>query len=133
MISFETNIYKIHCNIMYSPMERSIIDYLLNPIIIIISFFGINDFDKNVAYLVISIIICIIISFFGCVYNEYIILKCCGLDRETKDSIIERAENNENMSEKFNDELDTIDNDSEINKDDNKNDIIGLNETNSEK
>ena len=37
------------------------------------------------------------------------------------------------MSEKFNDELDTIDNDSEINKDDNKNDIIGLNETNSEK
>ena len=133
LMSIVTNVYKIYCNVMYSPMVRSLFDYLLNPIIIIIYFFVLNDFDKKVVYLVISIIICIIISFFGCVYNEYIILKFCDLDRETKDSIIERAENNENMSEKFNDELDTIDNDNEINKDDNKNDIIGLNETNSEK
>ena len=31
-------------------------------------------------------------SFFGCVYNEYIILYCCGLELETQDEIADRAE-----------------------------------------
>ena len=30
-------------------------------------------------------------SFFGCVFNEYIVLYCCGLERETKDEIADRA------------------------------------------
>ena len=31
-------------------------------------------------------------SFFGCVYNEYLILYCCGLELETQDEIADRAE-----------------------------------------
>ena len=27
------NIYRIYCNVIYSPMARSLIDYLLNPFI----------------------------------------------------------------------------------------------------
>ena len=30
-------------------------------------------------------------SFFGCVFNEYIILYCCGLEHETQDEIADRA------------------------------------------
>ena len=31
-------------------------------------------------------------SFFGCVFNEYIILYCCGLENETQDEIADRAD-----------------------------------------
>ena len=48
-------------------------------------------------------IICIVMSFFGCVFNEYIILYYCGLERETKDEIADRADN------QFQIELDYID------------------------
>ena len=36
-------------------------------------------------------------NFFGCIYNEYIILFCWDLDHDTKDGIITRAffENND--------------------------------------
>ena len=57
------------------------------------------DFNRNVLYLVISIILSVVISFFGCVYNEYIILFCCELEKETKDSIAERAKSVENFPE----------------------------------
>ena len=30
-------------------------------------------------------------SFFGCVFNEYIVLYCCGLECETQDEIANRA------------------------------------------
>ena len=36
-------------------------------------------------------------SFFGCVYNEYIILSCHGLDKETEFAKGERANTSENI------------------------------------
>ena len=87
------NIYRIYCNVIYSPMARSLVDYLLNPIINIYSFFATEDFYHNVAYFIIIEIISIAISFFGCVFNEYIILYCFGLELETQDKIAERAKN----------------------------------------
>ena len=42
-------------------------------------------------------------SFFGCVFNEYIILYCGGLERETQDEIAKRADN------QFQNELDDND------------------------
>ena len=130
-ISAITNVYKIYCNVIYSPMARSLIDYLLNPFFIIYTFFAINDFNKNVSHFVISIIICIIISFFGCVYNEYIILFFCGLEHETKDIISERAGNIENVPENNNcgASRNNSDNISEFFDDDNRNHSIGINDS----
>ena len=91
------NIYRIYCNVIYSPMARSLIDYLLNP------FVNIHDFFYNYIYLIIADIIGLVISFFGCVYNEYIILYCCGLESETQDEIAKRADS------QFQTELDDID------------------------
>ena len=115
LISSISNVYKIYCNVIYSPMARSLINYLLNPIYIIF------DFDSNTFYLVISIILSIIISFFGCVYNEYIILFCYDLEKETKDIIAERAENTENVPENNIYELYKNDNDSDSEKDNDNN------------
>ena len=72
-------------------MARSLINYLLNPIFYVFYFLMLGDFKEKIHYLIISEIISLILSFFGCVYNEYIIIFCCGLDNETKDSIIKRA------------------------------------------
>ena len=99
LISTISNVYKIYCNVIYSPMARSLINYLLTPVFIIYTFFINLDFNRNVLYLVISIILSVVISFFGCVYNEYIILFCCELEKETKDSIAERAKSVENFPE----------------------------------
>ena len=123
IIAAVTNVYKIYCNVIYTPMARSLIDYLLNPLLNIYSFFILYDFNQNIFYLAISIIICIIISFFGCVFNEYIILYFCGLENETKDIIAERAQRFENAPEKYKHRISIIndDNDSENANDDNKN------------
>ena len=74
-------------------MARSLVDYLMNPFIYIISFFASNDFSHNFVYFIIIEITSIVMSFFGCVFNEYIILYCCGLERETQDEIADRAKN----------------------------------------
>ena len=97
------NIYRIYCNVIYSPMARSLIDYLLNPLIIIYSFCILNDFYNITAYFIIAEIICIVMSFFGCVFNEYIIIYCGGLELETKDEIADRA------NSQLENELDIID------------------------
>ena len=43
----------------------------------------------------------ILISFFGCVYNEFIILFFCGLERNTHDQVSKRASSkiDENLTE----------------------------------
>ena len=81
----------VYCNVIYSPMSRGLIQYLLNPFINIYYFIGEKDFNESLSYFFISEIICLIISFFGCVYNEYIILYCCGLEKETEEVASLRA------------------------------------------
>ena len=50
----------------------------------------------------ISEFIVIIIVFFGCVYNEYIILYCFDMEHETIDEVMERASKLENIPDKNN-------------------------------
>ena len=92
ILSIMVNIYKIYCNVIYSPMARSLIDYLMNPFLNIYYFITDNDFGGSYIYFFLSEIICLIMDFFGCVYNEYIILFFCGLEHDTKDQISSRAE-----------------------------------------
>ena len=46
-----------------------------------------NDFlsqgERNWFYFIINVIIALIISFFGCVFNEFLVLTFCGLEYET--------------------------------------------------
>ena len=91
LLSIVVNVYKIYCNVIYSPMARGLIQYLLNPLINIYYFVDKDDFNKDLLYFLISEVICLVISFFGCVYNEYIILFFCGLEKETEEVANVRA------------------------------------------
>ena len=90
-LSIIINVYKIYCNVIYNPMARSFAKYFLNPFFNIYYYLEEDDFHNNILYFIICEIINIIIDFFYYVYNEYIILYCCGLEHDTHDEIFERA------------------------------------------
>ena len=106
------NIYKILVNGLYSPMAKTLSVYILNPFIYIYYFIIENDFmsdgEKNYFYFIINIIIAFIISFFGCVFNEFLVLSFCGLDHETHFSVSIRAENAKELKLLLDDESDSI-------------------------
>ena len=106
------NAYKVYCNVIFSPMARSLMDFFLNPFFNIYYFIQENDFQNNYFYFFISEIICLIVDFFSCVYNEYIILFCLGMEYDTKDEITKRALKNEMKSTDYilNDDDDNEDN-----------------------
>ena len=85
------NVYKIYCNVIYTPMARSFMDYFLNPFFYIYYFIWENDFQKNYFYFFTTEIISILMDFFNCVYNEYFILFCFRLNYDTNYEISKRA------------------------------------------
>ena len=93
LLSAALNAYKIYVNVTFSPTARSFMDFLLNPFFNIYYFTIEDDFNKNYFYFFANEIICFIIDFFACVYNEYLILFCCGLEFDTKDEIAKRSKN----------------------------------------
>ena len=89
------NLYKIITTKLFSPMARTLTDYFLNPIYMASEFAFKNDFlrkgERNIAYFVINLILSILISFIGCVYNEFIVLFFCGLEHNTHMKVRERS------------------------------------------
>ena len=75
-------------------MTRTLSDYFFNPLFIIVNYFE-GDFfiegKKNVFYFLISFILSVITDFFGCVFNEIILLFFCGLEVDTHNQISYRA------------------------------------------
>ena len=90
------NSFRVITTKIYTPMTTVFLDYILNPIYIIINFVIEVDFlvrgKKNYIYFILNLILSIIISFFNCVYNEFIILFLCGLEKDTYRQISERAD-----------------------------------------
>ena len=95
LLSAVLNVYKIYCNVVLSPMAKSLIEYLFNPVYIIFSFFFDNDFlfkgESNALFFLINEILSFVFIFFGFVYNEYIILYCYQLEYDTNYGISIRA------------------------------------------
>jgi hypothetical protein len=88
------DLFRVMTNKVYSPMASALSEFGLNPIYMTLSFALVNDFKtKRIRYLYFSLnlIITIIISLVGCVYNEFIILFFCGLEYETHREIVFRA------------------------------------------
>jgi len=123
------NIYRIYCNVIYSPMARSLIDYFLNPFVNIHFYFEEKIFFNNVAYFIVTEIFCCVMSFFGCVFNEYIVLYCYGLEFETQDEIAERACVRENERPINQSEMKIIDDNESINSNDDRNNKIAISNT----
>ena len=103
VFSAGTNAYKILTNGLYSPMAKTLAVYVLNPLIFLYYFIIGNDFlsdgERDWFYFIANIIISLIISFLGCVFNEFIILSCCGLEYETHSFVSKRAGDDENIND----------------------------------
>lgn len=106
------NIYKIMCNVIYNPMVKSLSGYLLNPIYITYYFIYGNDFlsdgEKNYGFFFINLVLSIIVDFFSFMYNEFFILNCCGMNKDTHHEITKRAISKE--LEEFNNLDDSFEN-----------------------
>ena len=76
-------------------MAKSVATYVLNPLLILYSYFFEDDFNsdgkQSISYLIINIILSIIINFFGFVYNEFFILYCFNMKYETHFIISDRS------------------------------------------
>ena len=112
------NAYKVYCNVIYSPMSRSLIDYFMAP--------GLNAFSftdnktlynhNSIVYIVLSELFAVMIDFFGLVYNEFIILYFFGLEHETQKEISRRGSEADRLTTIMMQELNDVDDD--INTDD---------------
>ena len=81
-------------------MASTSLEYILNPIYFIVYFVLGEDFmtkgKRNYVYFFINLIIGLIISFTGLVFNEFLILFFCNLDKDTYLQISKRSKQKEN-------------------------------------
>ena len=111
--------FRIMVNKIYSPMVLTLSDYFLNPIYIIYYFFT-GDFKSkeglDIFYFVLNLILSILTAFSTFIYNEFIVLFCFGLEKNTYDQITKRSLTEEvemNIQEIMKDTLKDIDDDEE--------------------
>ena len=108
ILSGGKNLFRLLTTKIFNPMTTTFMDYLFNPFYIIVSFIFFGDFisdgERNWITFGINLFISLIISFFGGVYNEFIILFCCGLDRETHNQITRRSILDKSISDLYEDD-----------------------------
>ena len=106
ILSGGRNAYRVQVNKLYSPIVKSLTDYFLNPLYNIYYFSMYEDFlvdgNRNIIYFLVNFIFPLIITFFGCVYNEFIILFFCGLEYDTYEEVSKRARISLNNFDKIN-------------------------------
>jgi len=89
------NAFRVITNKIYSPMAKTLTDYILNPFYHIYDFFRGNDFlingNMKYFYFILNLILSFIITICGCIYNEFIVLFCYKLEFDTHDQISRRA------------------------------------------
>ena len=95
------NSFRVITTKVYSPMTTTFLDYILNPIYISIDFALGEDFiykgKRKYAHFFINLAISLFISFLGLVYNEFLILFFCNLDKDTHLQISRRCSIDENF------------------------------------
>ena len=95
ILSGGKNLFRVVTTKIFNPVATSFMDYILNPLFIILYFLTLNDFTinekRNFAYFILNLIIAFVISFCGGVFNEFLILFCCQLERDTHNQITSRS------------------------------------------
>ena len=83
------SIYRRNTLIQYSPMTRALAESLWDPAFIVYS-----DFIKKpdrILHSILAFILSLVMVFCSCIYNELLILYCCGMEYETYIEINKRA------------------------------------------
>ena len=89
------DLFRVVTTKIYSPMASSLSEFCLNPIYIILTLVLAEDFNSKrnrYLYFSINLILTIIMTLCGLVYNEFIILFFWGLEYETHREIVYRAQ-----------------------------------------
>ena len=86
------NIYRVITIKLYSPMTRALSETIIDPLIVFHDLMDNEDKEINLPYIIINFICLIIIIFSSLVYNDFIILYCCGLEYNTYTEIRKRSE-----------------------------------------
>ena len=89
------NAYRLTVVMKLSPMNRTTSDAFVDAFIIIYSMIFKDKKNYDIYWKIINIISTFIITFSCLVYNEILVLRCCGLDKNTFRGIADRA-NDEN-------------------------------------
>ena len=95
VVSGFRNAYRVTTNKFYSPMSRALFESTLDPVIFLYNFFILRTYDGNsIKWIYFSVILfsLLVIAFFSLVYNDFIILNCCGLAYNTYTGINSRLE-----------------------------------------
>jgi len=130
LLSGGRNAYRVETNKIYSPMAKTLTDYILNPLFIVYYYIFDDDFiggkqnKKNIFYFILNLILSIIVVFCGCIYNELLVLFCYNLEYDTHREVSIRAESKENIPDDENNGEGSSeeDNEEENEKEDNPND-----------
>ena len=87
------NIYRVATIKLYSPMTRALAEIFLDPIIIMYTLYRDNEiYDFNFWVFYAANIFCLIImTFCSCIYNDFIVLYCWGLEYNTYGQITKRS------------------------------------------
>ena len=93
VISGFRNAYRVTTNKYYSPMSRALFESSLDPFLFIYNFFILKaDIRKSLIWVYFSFVLfsLLVIAFFALVYNDFIVLNCCGLAYNTYSGINSR-------------------------------------------
>ena len=93
IISGFRNAYRVTTNKYYSPMSRALFESTLDPLLFLYNTLTYDSKDEYKGYwLYFSVVLAslTIIAFFSLVYNDLIILYCCGLNLDTYAGITKR-------------------------------------------
>jgi len=86
------NVYRVITIKLYSPMTRALSETIIDPLIVFHDLMDNGYRNVNWTYIIINFICLIIIVFSSLVYNDFIILYCCGLEYNTYTEIRKRSE-----------------------------------------
>ena len=108
ILSGGKNSFRVITTKIYNPMTSTFMEYILNPFYLIYYFASEIDFisngKKNFGYFFINLIISLIVSFCGGIFNEFIVLICYGLESETYLQVRKRAKSENDLIELINKE-----------------------------
>ena len=90
------SLYRIHTVQYFSPMARALFELILDPFIVVYKLLKSrqeikNEINHSEIYSIIITACLLIISFFSLVYNDFIVLYCCGFEEHTFLEIKKRA------------------------------------------
>ena len=113
LLSGFKNFYRVNTTKLYSPMTRALTECILDPIITIIKLFLYNNNKENSEYFwfffTINVVSLFIITFCSLVYNDFVVLYCYGLEKDTHLEITKRSGINEKSISEHSEEDDVDD------------------------